>query len=78
VTSEWSSPVLQKRHVNDRIHESLGSEPKKIGFFCECPRADCFRIVWLSGAQFADARSQPTWAVLDVSHGGARRPVLAS
>jgi hypothetical protein len=78
VTSEWSSPVVQKRHVNDRIYESLGPDPEQIGFFCECPRADCYRIVGLSGAQFADARTRPTWAVLDVSHGGAPRPMWAS
>jgi hypothetical protein len=72
---EVESPVVCKRHANDAIHASLGSEPEEIGFFCECPRADCFQVVWLSGDEFTDARTEPRWAVLAASHDYPLRPV---
>jgi hypothetical protein len=70
---EVESPVVCKRRVNDAIHASLGSEPEPIGFLCECTRADCFRVVWLSVDEFRDARTEPRWAVLAASHDYALR-----
>jgi hypothetical protein len=59
-------PSVQKRRVNDRIWEGLSEygPDAPIAFFCECGVDDCYRVVWLSGGEYDEARRDETWWAL--------------
>jgi hypothetical protein len=65
-------PSAQKRLVNDRIREGLqeyapDAPDAPIAFFCECGVDNCYRVAWLTGGDYDEARRDEALA-------GTRRP----
>lgn len=58
------------RGVNDLIRESLenGGHTTPVAFFCECDDQDCYRSVWLTPTDYADACTDPRWRALSDEH----------
>lgn len=61
------------RQVNDSMLESLVNSgyDEPIAFFCECSDPDCYQAVWLTSAEYAEARAEPTWRPLLEAHSAA-------
>ena len=74
--------AARARRANDWMWESLagrGYDP--IPFFCECGTDGCYEPVWLTAAQYAHRRIDPSWRVMaGAAHprGGARALVQVS
>jgi hypothetical protein len=53
------SPALLRK-VNEFMRDGRRgqTEPERIPFFCECPRADCYEPVWLTGEMYDERRAE--------------------
>jgi hypothetical protein len=58
------------RRVNGLISESLaaGGRNEPAALFCECGEPDCFRVVWLSPADYEEAKRDPAWVATSTEH----------
>lgn len=58
------------RRVNELICESLvnGGRAEPVAFFCECADPGCYRAVWLTPAEYEEAKTDRGWAALAYGH----------
>ena len=68
-TSLNRSPDVMRR-VNELICQSLanGGREDPVAFFCECEDPGCYRPVWLTPAEYEEARTDSGWAALAYGH----------
>lgn len=61
--SHRAARTTHKRAANESLRRGLGQlEPDEpIPFLCECHRAGCLDIVWLSTADYDERRRDPEW-----------------
>jgi hypothetical protein len=50
------SPALSRR-VNEFMRRRGRTEPEQIPFFCECLRADCYELIWLTVDAYDERRT---------------------
>ncbi len=62
------NPTLLKREVNELMRASLRLRDERIAFFCECADASCYQAVWLTCAEYDEARADPEWLALVGGH----------
>lgn len=74
--SEGEAIRARRRRANDYMRDALRllDPDETIPFFCECDRAECFAIVWLTSRRFDRVRATPDH---DVSAHGEPLPVPA-
>jgi hypothetical protein len=68
------SPATDRmRRVNELISESLArGRDQPTALFCECADPDCYRVVWLSPAEYLSGRRNPLWIAVSGEHGDSR------